>query len=91
MTFDSFKADMLTRGFETVVEREWQPNTVVDDHSHPFRAQALVVRGEMWLTVGGMTQHLKPGGTFDIEAGVQHSERYGTDGATYWVGRRSPD
>ena len=80
---------MLGRGFDAVVEREWQPNLVVTNHSHPFQAQALVVRGEMWLTIEGVTQHLLPGGTFAIEAGVEHSERYGAEGATYWVGRRT--
>jgi quercetin dioxygenase-like cupin family protein len=90
MNFAAFKADMLARGFDTVVEREWPPDMVVDVHSHPFEAQAIVVRGEMWLTVDGVTRHLQPGGTFSLAAGIRHSERYGAVGATYWVGRRGP-
>ena len=48
----------------------------------------VVVRGEMWLTVGGSTRHLLPGGTFELSVDVPHAERYGPEGATYWVARR---
>ena len=41
----------------------------------------------MWLTVGGHTQHIREGGTFELEPNTPHSERYGPQGATYWVGR----
>jgi quercetin dioxygenase-like cupin family protein len=86
--FDSFRSTALAGGFQQVVERRWEPDTVVPTHSHPFEANALVVQGEMWLTVDGHTQHLKPGGRFALAAGVPHDERYGPDGATYWVARR---
>ena len=61
---------------------------MVDTHTHPFAAQALVVRGEMWLAVREHTQRLAAGGTFAIDPGVPHAERYGAEGATYWVARR---
>jgi len=50
--------------------------------------KALVVQREMWLVVGNDEQHLLPGDTFALERGVPHSERYGAEGATYWVARR---
>jgi quercetin dioxygenase-like cupin family protein len=46
------------------------------------------VRGEMWLTIGDRTRHIPTGGTFELNPGTPHSERYGAEGATYWVGRR---
>ena len=67
----------------------WVPNATVDEHTHPFDAKALVVQGEMWLTVSGRTEHLLPGGTFELPANLPHSERYGPEGATYWVARRN--
>jgi mannose-6-phosphate isomerase-like protein (cupin superfamily) len=88
-SFQAFEADLRAQGFDEVLTREWAPLAVADTHVHPFTAKALVVRGEMWLTVGDSTQHLLPGGTFALDAGVPHSERYGSEGATYWVGRRS--
>ncbi len=89
MTFEAFEADAKARGFDAVLARDWTPNQVVDTHSHPFTAHALVVKGEMWLLVGDHTQHLRPGDTFDLEPRVDHSERYGAEGATYWVARRN--
>ncbi len=89
-TFDrqAFDRQALAQGFDAVVVREWAPATVVPAHSHPFDAHALVVAGEMWLTVGNETRHLRPGDGFDVAAGVEHAERYGPQGATYWVARR---
>jgi hypothetical protein len=89
LTFETFRESALARGFDEVMERHWEPEQIVDQHQHPFDAKALVVRGEMWLTVGADTQHLLAGDTFDLERGRPHSERYGQEGATYWVARRA--
>jgi quercetin dioxygenase-like cupin family protein len=87
--FETFAAERRAAGADEVLERRWQPNTVIDTHTHPFAAHALVVQGEMWLTVGERTQHLRPGDRFELEANVAHAERYGAEGATYWVARRN--
>lgn len=86
-TFDAFSAEHRAAGCDEVVERQWKPNTVIATHTHEFAAKALVVQGEMWLTVGSRTQHLKPGDGFELQPGVAHDERYGPEGATYWVAR----
>ena len=88
-TFESFKTKQLEAGFDEVIERTWQPNTVLDTHTHPFAVDALVVQGEMWLTVSGQTQHLMPQDRFTLARDVAHEERYGAEGATYWVARKS--
>ncbi|HUH92799.1 MAG TPA: AraC family ligand binding domain-containing protein [Casimicrobiaceae bacterium] len=59
-----------------------------DAHTHRFAVGALVVRGEMWLTVGDAVRHLRPGDEFTLDRGVVHSERDGSEGATYWAARR---
>ena len=43
----------------------------------------------MWLTVGDQIQHLKAGDDFALDREVAHAERYGHQGATYWVARRN--
>ena len=86
--FEAFKTQALAAGFAEVLERVWAPDTVVGPHTHPFQAQALVVAGELWLTVEGKTRHLQAGDRFDLAAGTLHEERYGPQGATYWVARR---
>jgi quercetin dioxygenase-like cupin family protein len=88
-TFEAFKTKQLEAGFDEVIERTWQPNTVLDTHTHPFAVDALVVHGEMWLTVNGQTQHLLPQDCFTLARDVPHEERYGAEGATYWVARKS--
>lgn len=87
-TFEDFSASTLAQGFDEVAERRWQPDTVLETHRHDFAVKALVVQGEMWLSVGEQTQHLLPGDTFRLERDVAHAERYGKEGATYWVARR---
>lgn len=87
-SFDDYAAAARADGFDEVLERVWAPGTVLDNHTHDFGVRALVVQGEMWLTVGARTQHLRVGDPFVLDPNVPHAERYGTQGATYWVARR---
>jgi hypothetical protein len=43
----------------------------------------------MWLTVGTETQHLVAGDRFTLDREVPHSERYGAQGAIFWVARQN--
>lgn len=88
-SFQDFEAKHRLEGFDEVMERRWPPLTVLAEHVHEFAAKALVVFGEMWLTVGADTHHLSAGSTFELDPRVPHAERYGSKGATYWVARRS--
>jgi hypothetical protein len=88
-SFPEFAASHGRQGFDDVLERRWPPLTVLDLHVHEFDVKAVVVEGEMWLTVGPDTYHLRAGSTFELRAQVPHAERYGDEGATYWVARRS--
>jgi hypothetical protein len=60
--FQQFEADLKAQGFDEVLARDWAPLTVVGTHVHSFAPKALVVRGEMWLTIGKHTQHIPTGG-----------------------------
>jgi quercetin dioxygenase-like cupin family protein len=87
-SFAQFEGRMRAQGYDEVLERRWEPGQVVATHSHPFDAQAVVVQGELWLSVGEATAHIVPGGGFEIGRGTPHAERYGNEGATFWVARR---
>ena len=89
VTFEAFEASARAEGFDEVVERRWAARTVLEPHTHPFALKARVVQGEMWLIVGDDVRHLLPGDTFTLDSGEPHAERYGEDGATYWVARRT--
>ena len=83
-----FEAAARREGFDEVAERAWPANAVADTHEHPFAVKAIVVAGEMWLTVGDDTRHLRPGDRFVLHRDQPHAERYGAEGATYWAARR---
>ena len=87
--FAAFEAQAHANGFDEALQREWQPDMVVAEHTHPFDAQAQVVRGEMWLTCAGVTRHIEKGGTFEVPRGTPQAERYGCAGASFWVARRN--
>lgn len=87
--FAEFESSARALGYTEVLSRTWQPGQVLEQHTHPFDARALVVAGEMWLTVDGKTQHLRAGDRFELDQGTPHAERYGDEGATYWVARRA--
>lgn len=86
--FERYRSDAMAEGFDEVVERVWAADAVASDHSHPFAVKALVVQGEMWLTSPDGCQHLRPGDSFTLGADIDHDERYGREGATYWAARR---
>ena len=88
-SFDEFRSQALAQGFDEVLKREWAPGTVLDTHSHAFAVSARVTQGELWLTVGNDTRHLRAGDTFTLARDVPHAERYGDEGATFWVARRN--
>jgi hypothetical protein len=88
VSFAEFEAEARAQGFDEVAERHWDPKVVLETHTHPFAVMARLVRGDMWLTIGGETRHLRPGDDFELERDVPHAEQYGVDGATYWVARR---
>lgn len=86
-TLEAFAAEARAQGFDEVLERKWAPSTVLESHTHPFSVRACVVQGEMWLIVGDDVRHLLPGDEFALDRDVPHGERYGAEGATYWVAR----
>jgi len=89
LSFSEFESAARARGFTEVLERQWAAGTVIDTHTHAFAVEARVVQGEMWLTVGDTTRHLQPGDGFTLDREVPHAERYGGEGATFWVARRN--
>ena len=90
--FVTFEALALAQGFDEVAERRWPALAELATHTHPFAVQALVVQGEMWLSVGAgesaNKRHLVRGDRFELAMHAPHAERYGAEGATYWVARR---
>lgn len=90
-SFEAFAAQARAEGYDEVVERRWPPDAVIETHTHPFAVHAVLTEGEMWLRTGeAEEEHLRPGDLFKLEAEAPHAERYGPQGAVYWVARRTP-
>lgn len=88
-TFESFKTRKLSEGYDQVLVREWELGFANNPHEHPFDTDAVVAKGEYWLTMNGQTTHYKAGDVFQVARGVMHSERYGLEGAVFWAARKN--
>lgn len=88
-SFEAFEASAREQGFDEVIVREWAPGQVLETHRHPFEVKAWVVRGELALTDGDGTRVVRAGESFQLAREAPHSERYGSEGATFWVARRN--
>jgi uncharacterized cupin superfamily protein len=86
----AFRAQALAEGYEEPLLRQWAAQTVLTTHTHPFDAFAVLVQGEMVLSAEGQSRTLRPGDRFMLAREVPHEERYGHEGASYWVARRHP-
>jgi hypothetical protein len=89
MSFEAFQQQALAEGFDEVLERTWEPHTVLDTHTHPFAVKARVTDGQMWLSIGTQKRYLTPGDEFTLAREEPHAEEYGPEGATYWVARKN--
>jgi quercetin dioxygenase-like cupin family protein len=86
--FEQFEADARADGYDEVVERRWDAGAVLDTHRHPFAVDALMIAGDLWLTRHDETRHFRPGDRFHIPRDEPHAERYGREGAVFWIARR---
>jgi len=88
-TFEEFKTRKLSEHYDEVLVREWAPSFSNEPHEHTFDTDAIVVKGEFWLSMSGKTTHYKAGDGFAVARGQAHSERYGPEGAVFWAARRT--
>jgi hypothetical protein len=86
-SYEEFCDQAMKNGYEEVIVREWKPNQVVELHQHEFKVSALVVRGNFTLTIDGVSRELSGGDRFELPKFKEHSEHYGSQGATFWVAR----
>jgi quercetin dioxygenase-like cupin family protein len=85
----AFEAELQRDGYQVVVNT-MQPGAINPEHAHDFDARLLVVAGEMTIVVGERSDSYRVGETFSMTNGCRHSERAGSEGATYVAGRRKP-
>ena len=85
----TFEAELKRDGYLDINVKSHQPNGFNPVHAHPFGVRAMVLEGELTLTLpDGAPRTYRPGDTLELEPGCPHTEHYGPDGMTFLVGRR---
>ena len=90
MTIDSaaFEARLKAEGYPEIRTNGYAPNCHNAEHTHPFDVLALVLEGDITLTIGGAARTYRAGDEFSMKAGCRHIENVGPQGVKYLVGRR---
>lgn len=88
MERDEFIDIIKDEGFAETVTVVREPGGVMETHSHPFEAKALILHGELSIRTDEAECIYRAGDVFHLAANVPHSERYGPEGVQYLVGRK---
>jgi mannose-6-phosphate isomerase-like protein (cupin superfamily) len=88
MKDEHFENALRRAGFDDIERKNLPAGTRVPEHAHPFDVRALVLDGEIRLTVEGDEYAYREGDIFVMPAGHRHAEAVGPDGVDYLVGRR---
>ena len=89
MTADQFVQTLLQEGFEPAIPVTREPGGMLGEHTRSFEAKALILAGEIGITVAGFEQVYRVGDMFHLPAGTPHTEWYGPTGVRYLVGRKT--
>lgn len=90
MTSEEFAQTLAREGFEHPVTVTRDAGGMLDDHTHPFEAKALILSGEIRIVTARAERVYGMGEVFHLQAQEPHSEFYGPAGVSYLVGRKSP-
>ena len=88
MDRETFEAKLRAEGYPQPQVSETAPNTRNAEHSHDYDVLALVLEGEITLTVAGTACTYRSGEEFSMPAGCRHVEDIGPQGVRSLVGRR---
>jgi quercetin dioxygenase-like cupin family protein len=67
---------------------ECLPNAALKLHTRPFESRALILDGEIALTLDGIETIHRAGEIFHLPREMLHAERDGAAGVRYLVGRK---
>jgi quercetin dioxygenase-like cupin family protein len=84
----SFEQHLRAEGFPEIRTNQMPAGCHNDEHVHEWDVLALVLEGDITLTVDGQARTYKAGDQFSMEAGCRHVEDVGPQGVKYLVGRR---
>ena len=88
MNIQEFEAQLKADNFEEIVTLEKPIGYAMGEHTHPFEARALITKGDITLTVNGVSTTYGVGDIFRLPAQTLHHENAVPHGVTYLVGRK---
>ncbi|HXX99494.1 MAG TPA: hypothetical protein VEI54_01160 [Candidatus Limnocylindrales bacterium] len=88
MREDALIAQLQREGFTHIFIWEDGPNARYPDHTHRVETSHIIPRGEMTLTMNGVSKTYCAGERFDVPANSVHSAIMGPKGCRYLVGER---
>lgn len=83
-----FETALARDGFPEVATAAMAPNEIRPEHTHDFDVRALILDGDITLTIAGEARTYRTGDVFAMARGCPHAEAVGADGVRYVVGRR---
>lgn len=89
MEQSEFIALLEREAFLETVTVQREADGSMDLHTHPFEAKALILQGQLQITADDVAHTYRVGDVFHLAANQPHSERYGEQGVTYLVGRKT--
>lgn len=88
MDIASFENSLRSDGYQEIETKALPAGTRNAEHEHPFEVRALVLEGQISLSVAGVARTYGKGEVFTMAAGCRHAEEIGAQGVRYVVGRR---
>lgn len=88
MNTQDFEAQLKAENFDPSVTVSKPAGYLMDEHTHPFEAWALITEGAITLHVNGVSTTYPAGAMFRLPAGTPHHEDAAAYGVTYLAGRK---
>jgi len=88
MNTHQFMELLRQEGFPDPVEVQQIPNGHLENHEHPFEVIALVIDGNISITVDGLHRVYGVGDIFRLSFRQPHAESYGPHGVKYLASRK---
>jgi quercetin dioxygenase-like cupin family protein len=88
MTQQAFEAALKAENFPEIVNISKEIGYQMHEHVHAFDAYALILQGDITLTVNSVATTYQVGETFKLAANTMHEESAIPNGVNYLVGRR---
>lgn len=85
---EAFLEKLAKEDFPAPVLVEREVGRFLDLHSHPYEVHALVIEGQIDITINGIKTAYLAGDAFHLLPNQIHTENYGAKGVKYLASRK---